>query len=118
MASFVAYNCLVSRLDEEQKQCSILFWKWKKAWNATAKVPSDTAEDNTDKALSASTVMILLSGLGQIGCFLLIASLGILLSLDGKMTLGQEQGMLDVVSSYCFARQLSFKVTRSKLMKP
>lgn len=45
---------------------------------------------------------ILLSGLGQIGCYLLIASLGILLSLDGKMTLGQEQGMLDVVSSYSF----------------
>lgn len=61
---------------------------------------------------------VLLSCLGQIGCCLLIASLGILLSLNGKMTLGQEQGMLDVVSIYCFARQLSFKVTRSKLMKP
>lgn len=61
---------------------------------------------------------VLLSSLGQIGCCLLIASLGILLSLDGKMTLGQEQGMLDVVSSYCVARRLSFKVTRSKLMKP
>lgn len=58
------------------------------------------------------------SSLGQIGFCLLIASLGILLSLNGKMTLGQEQGMLDVVSIYCFARHLSFKVTRSKLMKP
>lgn len=43
-----------------------------------------------------------------------VASLGILLSLDVKMTLGQEQGMLDVVSSYCFARRLSFRATRSK----
>ena len=64
-----------------------------------SKVPSDTAEDNTDTALSASTAMILLSRLGQIGCCLFIASLGILLSLDGKMTLGQEQGMLDVVAA-------------------
>ena len=31
-----------------------------------------------------------------------------------SVALGQEQKMLDVVSSYCFARQLSFKVTRSK----
>lgn len=36
---------------------------------------------------------VLLSCLSQIGFCLLIASLGILLSLDGKMTLGQEQGM-------------------------
>ena len=31
-----------------------------------------------------------------------------------SVALGQEQEMLDVVSSYCFARQLSFKWTRSK----
>lgn len=31
-----------------------------------------------------------------------------------SVALGQEQEMLDVVSNYCFARQLSFKVTRSK----
>ena len=31
-----------------------------------------------------------------------------------SVALGQEQEVLDVVSSYCFARQLSFKWTRSK----
>lgn len=31
-----------------------------------------------------------------------------------SVALGQEQGMLDVVSRYCFAHQLSFKWTRSK----
>ncbi|MFV4892178.1 class III lanthionine synthetase LanKC [Lactobacillus delbrueckii] len=30
-----------------------------------------------------------------------------------SVALGQEQGMLDLVSHYCFAGQLSFKVTRS-----
>ncbi|GHV98395.1 hypothetical protein lacNasYZ01_15770 [Lactobacillus nasalidis] len=31
-----------------------------------------------------------------------------------SVALGQEQGMLDLVSHYCFARLLSFKVTRSR----